>query len=935
MSSIDSTLLTLFAQEVKRAAQALGQASERGDAVSVGRVLGVLRSAASLVGLIEVTTLADAADVALHDTTDQRALCQQIAALLERFDETPLELWLAQLSKETSRWRDAVEPAVAPEVSAPEVAQEIAPRSGGLAPTLTRQSASMLTLFQSEVALHAKALVDGLLELERGEHLSNKLVEGMMRAAHAIKGAARVVKASRAVNLAHAMEELLSGAKEHAIELGSAEIDLLLACTDALQHAAANATHVGELGSRGELASLQEQLSDATPPTSVNTHARPGTNTNRFSSEVLDLAVSTEQALLELTTNTSLPWSERPAHTNEEPNTEVEPVKGGAVTAAPIQTASALQPAPTAPGAAVSVNAARLANLLELSGELLVRSYGLPAHASDAQAMAEHLAILKTHVRGAARALNQNDLPAVGHSLAWLNEGLDGAHREAQRQAKALDELAQTQQHLQDRLHREAMASTMRPIGDLFAPYPRMVRDLARSTGKPCSLEVAGASTLVDRDLLKALEGPLMHLLSNAIGHGIEPPAARKRAGKTQRGRLRLSAQRRGDRLIVELADDGRGIDLSQLRQQIIARELASRDVAMRLTDAELYEFLFLPGFSTASEVGDLSGRGGGLDVTQQAVKGCGGTIAVRSRPGAGTTFTLTLPLTRSVVSTLVVDLAQERYAFDARDVEKWVRVDEASLMANGRGRLMLEDGESEPIPLLETRELLELDSRQELVETLEIVILAEGEQRYGLVVDRVHGAAKLLQRPLDARLGRIPGINGAALMAGGDVVLLLDGDDLRGAASAMLTGRRAVTTIHGDLRRESGRPRILVVDDSPTIREELSRLLTARGFDVDLAIDGMDGWAALGVQRYVLLITDIDMPRMSGLELLQLHKQRMSQTAAPKVPAIVISYKATADDRAAGLDAGAQCYLSKSDIGSERFDLAIETLVRSSEGQP
>ena len=211
----------------------------------------------------------------------------------------------------------------------------------------------------------------------------------------------------------------------------------------------------------------------------------------------------------------------------------------------------------------------------------------------------------------------------------------------------------------------------MRPLADGIRGFPRLVRDLARQLGKVIEYEVRGDNTGVDRDVLDKLEAPLNHLIRNAVDHGIELPAARAAAGKPAAGRIRLEAHHRSGMLQITLKDDGRGIDPATIRAKVIARGLASAAMAAQLTEAELFEFLFLPGFTTREVVSEISGRGVGLDVVQSMVRGLGGSVRVGSAPGRGTTFTLRLPISMSVIRALLVDVAGESYAFPLTRVDR------------------------------------------------------------------------------------------------------------------------------------------------------------------------------------------------------------------------------------------------------------------------
>ena len=228
-------------------------------------------------------------------------------------------------------------------------------------------------------------------------------------------------------------------------------------------------------------------------------------------------------------------------------------------------------------------------------------------------------------------------------------------------------------ENLADRLYRTALATHMRPFEDGVQGLPRMVRDLARQLGKDVTFDIIGRATEVDRDILERLEAPLNHLLRNAIDHGIETPAERLAAGKPAAGTIRLEARHQAGMLSITVSDDGRGVDVEQVRRSIVSKNLVTADVAGELTAPELLEFLFLPAFSTAATVTEISGRGVGLDVVQRMVQEAGGVVRAVSEPGKGMCFHLQLPLTLSVLRALLVDIAGEPYAFPLGRIERAV----------------------------------------------------------------------------------------------------------------------------------------------------------------------------------------------------------------------------------------------------------------------
>jgi len=325
------------------------------------------------------------------------------------------------------------------------------------------------------------------------------------------------------------------------------------------------------------------------------------------------------------------------------------------------------------------------------------------------------------------------------------------------------------------RLQSAVMTARMQPVGRVFARFPKLARDVARQLDKLVDLEVIGADTELDRNLVEALADPLVHLVRNAIDHGIESPARRVAAGKPETGNVRLSAQQEGDHVSIVVRDDGAGIDPEKIRRSAVDKGLIDSDAAARLTADECLQLIFLPGFSTRTEVSDLSGRGVGMDVVQSKIRELSGLVNIQSEIGAGSCFTIRVPLTLAILPTLLVELEDDVYALPL------VRVVE--VLAANPGRSLLIDGQpmldlrQQPMPLVTLRGWLGLPEAP--LSTQTCVVLQSGEQRYCLAVDRVRGREEVVIKALPRTLRGLPGYAGASLVGDGRMALILDVDGL------------------------------------------------------------------------------------------------------------------------------------------------------------
>jgi two-component system, chemotaxis family, sensor kinase CheA len=329
------------------------------------------------------------------------------------------------------------------------------------------------------------------------------------------------------------------------------------------------------------------------------------------------------------------------------------------------------------------------------------------------------------------------------------------------------------------RLQTAVMRTRMQPVGKVFSRFPKVARDVARQLQKEVDLELVGADTELDRNLVEALADPLVHLVRNAIDHGVEVPSLREACGKPRAGHVRLSAQQEGDFVTIEIRDDGAGIDPERLRVKALEKGLIDPEAAARLTHDECLQLIFLPGFSTKAEVTDISGRGVGMDVVQSRIRELSGQITIHSDVGRGSRFVIRVPLTLAILPTLLVQAGDPVYALPlARVMEVLHAPSESLRWFDGQAVL---DRQSHTLPLVDLRQWLRVDPV--MAPLLTIVVLQMGEQRFGLVVDQVRGREEVVIKPLPRAVRGLPGYAGATLIGDGRMALILDVDGLRATA--------------------------------------------------------------------------------------------------------------------------------------------------------
>jgi two-component system, chemotaxis family, sensor histidine kinase and response regulator WspE len=775
---------------------------------------------------------------------------------------------------------------------------------------------SLVDLFREEAHTQTRVLSDGLLALEHAPTDAPAL-EACMRAAHSLKGAARIVGLQDGVDIAHLMEERFVAAQRGELTLSASYIDELLRGVDLL-------LRVGEPNStdsitRAEIdAFVAGSSSDYVENTSASIALLPdgAPDTAEDQDQLADATLRTALAMLGADAASLAANADDAAHVVE--NAAAQPEAPASDAHRPTSAYAARDP-----NRMLRVRADNLDRLLSLSGESLVESRWL-------KPFAESMLRMKRTQRAATRALDtfyetlaQSLDPQALAALDEVRQTLGNMQQLLGTRIDELDRFDRRSTNLAQQLYDEALQCRMRPFGDATGAYPRIVRDLARSLGKRVRFSIVGEATQVDRDILDMLDAPLGHLLRNALDHGVETPEQRTARGKPAEASLTLEARHSAGKLLISVGDDGAGIDLEGLRAAVVQRRFADEATTARLSDQELLEFLLLPGFSMREHVTDVSGRGVGLDAVHEMVKAVRGTVRIFNEPGQGVRFVLQLPLTLSVIRSLLVQVGGEAYAFPLAHVRRTLELARGDIdMLEGQQHFPFE---GRPVGLVTAHQLLGTHAPDETRAGVAVVVIGDERETYGVAVDRFLGERMLVVQPLDSRLGKVKDIAAAALMENGDAVLIVDVEDLLRSVDKLVRGGQLDKVRRAQDVTARQRKHVLVVEDSLTVRELERKLLEKRGYTVTVAVDGMDGWNALRSTHFDLVVTDIDMPRMDGIELVTLIKR---DALLKNIPVMIVSYKDRDEDRRRGLDAGADYYLAKGSFHDEALLDAVHDLI-------
>ena len=766
---------------------------------------------------------------------------------------------------------------------------------------------SLFDMFRMEAETQAQVLTEGLLALENDPDAATH-TEACMRAAHSLKGAARIVGMTAGVNVAHVMEDCFVAAQKGQIQLRHQHTDVLLRGVDLLNRIANTkeadiarweTEWVGDIN--GFLAELAGVLAGPAAPETV-AKAEPVEKVSVV--ETIE-PIEPAAAAIEIAPAPVATAPEHAAPSKQEPASQ--------------QAAAGM----------VRITSENLNRLLGLAGESLVESRWLKPFSETMLAIRNkrYGSIKRVEaIYGAAIAMGASD--ELKAQMAESTRLMSELHQHFSDQLVQLEMFDRRLVDLSHRLYEEALSCRMRPFSDGTQGFPRMVRDIGRTLNKQVRLKISGEATQVDRDLLERLDAPLGHLLRNAVDHGIESPEQRQAAGKPAEGTILLEARHNSGLLQIIVSDDGGGIDIAKIRKAVIERKLSSAETVAKMGEAELLEFLFLPGFTMKTEVTDISGRGVGLDAVQDMMKQVRGIVRVSSVLGKGTQFQLQLPLTLSVMRTMLANVNGEPYALPLAHIHRALKLPRNKIeLLEGQQHFEL-DGRQ--IGLVTAHQVLEV-REPELAEELSIIVVGEGSKTYGLIVDDFIGELELVVHPLDPRLGKVRNITAGALMEDGSPVLIIDVEDMIHSVDKLISGG-LLSSVHGASSANIGgkkSKRVLVVDDSLTVRELERKLLGSHGYEVEIAVDGMDGWNAVRTSQFDLVISDVDMPRMDGIEMVTLIKQNPNLKS---IPVMVVSYKDREEDRQRGLEAGADYYLTKGSFHDETLLRAVVDLIGTAE---
>jgi two-component system chemotaxis sensor kinase CheA len=837
-------------------------------------------------------------------------------------------------------------------------------------------------IFKSASEEHLQKLEDGLLHLEKNPHDQENLEE-IMREAHSLKGDAGMLGLKDISTIAHQLEHILGTVKRNEVELSPDISDRLYQGLDAIKQLVTEA--VSAIPPRIEAFHVLAYMMGGSSPTASTNSAEKETSTKTEIEAETNAEIAAENSQqvtlfvepqpeelpeLETTITTSdveiiHPEVEDPVTitiqditSSTVPVTEIKKVN---VSISPILDNS---PEPhkeptnktsneqTYRIESVRVETRHLDSLMTQAGELTVNKIRINHRLAEIEEIANlceeygriraHFSRLIPKTESAQTAFfpvstslfalpHNSELALKKDSSQTIEKFLEEMGNLVNKLRNSLYEDVQRLEVVSDELSDGIRTLRLLPLATIFSLFPRMVRDLAKQQGKEINLIIEGGETKADKRIIEEMKDPLMHMIRNCVDHGIETIEERCRFGKSPQGTILLRAKQTTTNVVIEVIDDGRGLDIEKIKQTALKRHVCREEELATMTQNQIQSLIFTPGFSTRTFVTEVSGRGVGLDVVRTNVEHLKGNIQVESNLGMGCTIRMLLPTTLATAHVLIVSVDSISYAIPVEYVMMARLITQEDIFPiEGQDTILLD---SQPISVTHLADLLEINHQQGwgtfcIQQTttnsqhLPCIIIKVGDATLGLIVDALLDEQDVMLKPQGKLLKRVRNVSGATILGTGEVCMVLNPQDLiksvRKQAVSQST-RHPVKSLPSAERKQV----ILLVEDSIAIRTQEKRILEAAGYEVVTAVDGMDALTKLKSRSYDAIVSDIQMPNLDGLSLAAKVRQNKEYS---ELPIILVTSLASDEDKKRGAEAGANAYITK---GTFNQQVLLDTLRR------
>ena len=762
--------------------------------------------------------------------------------------------------------------------------------------------------FRVEADEHIRAMSSRLVELEKSstDEERARLVETIFREAHSLKGAARAVNASEVESVCQSLESVFSALKQKGLSFSASLFDVLHSCVDTIgtivlsgegDPAATQTLQASEL-----IQTLEKILKGVLP-----TASKPGPKETRKP------PAPTSKATAEPRKKTDAAVSSATADSSTAGVVRVSTAKLNSLL---VQTEEL-----RAPKMALGQH---LAELRELGGNLATWTQERTAVCSELRTLRDTLDRQGKNQKGAdgeetrQKAISQITrlsglLERNSNIVDTLNCNFGGLLRLAEQDHRILAAMMAS-------LLEDARKLSLVPFSSLLEGFPKLVRDLCRGGSKDAELVIAGGGIETDRRILEEIKDPLIHLLRNCIDHGIETPVERERKGKAPKGKITISiTPKDGDKVEVLLSDDGSGIDVAKIRSVVATTGGGSKEQTESLSDEDVLPFIFQSGVSASPIITNLSGRGLGLAIAREKVEKLGGTLTVETRPTVGTTFRLLVPLTLATFRGVLVRSGELLFIIPTTYVERVTRVNRGDIKTVENRETIRYGGET--LSLARFRNILELSGGAgDPGEQLHVLILRAAGERIAFQVDEILSEQEVLAKPFGQQLSRVRNLAGATVLGTGKTVPIVNVHDLIKSAVKSGGAAASATPLPQRVRKS-----ILIAEDSITARTLLKNIVESAGYEVKTAVDGLDAYTTLKAGDFHLVVSDVEMPRMTGFDLTAKIRadKKLSET-----PVVLVTALESREDRERGIDVGANAYIVKSSFDHGDLLQIIQRLI-------
>lgn len=734
----------------------------------------------------------------------------------------------------------------------------------------------LIAIFKVETEEHLIKLENGLVKLEK-EFDNLELARSLNREVHTLKGAARVFGFSEIQEVAHRIEDIFETVSSKRAVFNSFMAERIFKGLDAIR------TILEKI--------VQEQEIDL---------------------DASDLCRELEACIAANQYGTG---------TRSEPR---EGEKNHGQVPPPVSEGPS---PPTQRDEYIRVPLSRVDKLLYLVGEVVIHRMKSSAKVAQAKRLSKLSREVQKGIASLSEAMKKDLSPQNGEVTKWLSQCAAQVQKFREHTLRLYDQVSMEAFHLDpiiDELQARIKEVKMLPLSTIFEGFPRMVRDIASQQGKEVNLVISGEETELDKKVIEGIKTSLIHILRNCIDHGIEEPDVRAALGKPRDGTIKVSAFHEGDNVVITVEDDGRGTDIDQIKQTALKKRVVSIDDLEAMTDKEVLNLVFMNGYSTSPIVTDVSGRGMGLDIVRRDITNLKGRVILATQKNRGTKFTLVLPLTIAIIHVLLVKVQDMLFAFPMLSITESVKVNMEDV-STVEGRMVFSfHGQS--TPLVRLGEVLGLppprDEEGKAKKATLVVIVSSLDRRVGFMIDEIVGEEEVFVKSLGKHLGKVKNVSGAMVIATGEVAIVLDIEDLM-AHSAL-----SLQPVTGKKRAPRGKQkdkRILVVEDAFSTRELEKSILETHGYLVDTAVDGLDALERMTGNKYDLIVSDIEMPRMDGFELCRTLKKNEGYR---DIPFVIVTALQKEEDKRQGLEVGAAAYIVKSAFEQANLLDTIERLV-------